>query len=64
MNSHQTAKAEIWYKCEFCTRKFTANKKRRSPLLCRNCIEIRRLIRTWVRDGVWVAESQESKEEK
>ena len=50
--------AEIWYTCEFCTRKFRSG-KRRVTKLCQNCIGLRRLIRGWVREGVWVKEAQE-----
>ena len=51
--------AEIWYTCEFCTRKFRSRKQRRGIKLCQNCIGLRRLIRGWVREGVWVKEAQE-----
>ena len=52
-------KVNISYRCDFCGRTFTAHRKRTDTILCRNCIEIRRLIRRWVKDGVWVKEAQE-----
>ncbi len=51
--------AEILHRCEFCTRKFRSGRERRGTKLCQNCIGLRRLIRAWVRDGVWVKEAQE-----
>jgi hypothetical protein len=51
--------AEIWYECEFCTRRFKSRRKRKGTKLCRNCIELRRTIRGWVKDGVWVKEALE-----
>ncbi len=61
---HQASSKPIvrWYTCEFCGRRFGAQRERTGPKLCRNCIEIRRLIRSWVRDGVWVSEAQEPKQ--
>jgi len=56
---HQAENKEIWYKCEFCGRKFKSRKQRAGQKLCRNCIELRRLVRSWVKDGVWVKETQE-----
>ena len=53
--------AEHQYTCEFCTREFRSGRKRRGTKLCRNCIELRRLIRKWKEDGVWVKEAQEPK---
>ena len=47
------------YKCEFCGRQFKSRKERRKTILCRNCIELRRLIRNWVKDGIWVKEADE-----
>ena len=61
---HQAEKVVRWYNCEFCTRRFKSGRERAGPKLCRNCIELRRLIRSWVRDGVWVSEAQEPKQEK
>jgi len=52
---------DIVYKCEFCNREFTSHKERKGTKLCRNCIELRRLVRSWVKDGVWVKEGQEPK---
>ena len=52
--------AEIWYTCEFCTRKFKS-RKRRVTKLCHNCIGLRRLVRGWVREGVWVQGSTGAK---
>jgi len=50
---------DIVYTCEFCTRKFKSRRARRGTKLCRNCIELRRIIRSWVKDGVWIREAQE-----
>jgi len=50
--------AEFWYKCEFCTRPFRS-RKRRVTKLCQHCIGLRRLIRGWVKEGVWIKEAQE-----
>mgnify|MGYP001057151218 CR=1 FL=1 len=61
---HQAENPELWYNCEFCTRRFRSGRQRSEPYhLCRNCIEIKRLIRSWVRDGVWVDEAQEPEKE-
>ena len=51
--------SEHTFKCEFCGREFKASRDRRKPILCRHCIELRRLIRSWVKEGVWVKEAQE-----
>lgn len=51
--------AEIWYTCDFCTRKFKSGRVRRGTKLCYNCIGLRRMIRRWVKEGVWVKEAQE-----
>ena len=56
---HQAENKAIWYDCEFCTRRFKPGKEKTGQKLCRNCIELRRLIRTWVKDGVWVKEAEE-----
>jgi DNA-directed RNA polymerase subunit RPC12/RpoP len=56
---HQAENKEIWYKCEFCGRRFKSARERSGSKLCRNCIELRRLIRTWVKNGVWVKEAEE-----
>ena len=53
--------AEHRYTCEFCTREFRSGRERRGTKLYRNCIELRRLIRKWKEDGVWVKEAQEPK---
>ena len=50
--------AVLWYKCEFCGRKFRSGKQRRTKL-CHNCAGLKRLIRGWVKAGVWVKEAQE-----
>lgn len=55
---HQAKNKEIWYNCEFCGRKFKSAKQKTGQKLCRNCIELRRLIRTWVRDEVWAKEAE------
>lgn len=51
--------AQLLYKCDFCTREFRAGREKKGTKLCRNCIELRRLIRRWVRDGVWAKEAKE-----
>ncbi len=53
--------AEIWYECEFCERRFRSGKIRKGTKLCKNCIELRRLIRNWAKAGVWVKEALEPK---
>jgi hypothetical protein len=52
--------AQLLLKCDFCTREFRAGKKRKGTTLCRNCRELRHLIQTWVRDGVWAKEAKEN----
>jgi hypothetical protein len=47
----QAGNKEIWYNCEFCGRRFKSGKQRTGQKLCRNCIELRRLIRTWVKEA-------------
>ena len=51
--------AKIICTCEFCTREFQSGKKRIKPILCRHCIELRRVIRSWVKKGVWVKDAEE-----
>jgi len=60
---HQVEKKEIWYTCEFCKRRFRSGRERPREKLCRNCIELRRLIRTWAKEGVWAKEAQGAKSE-
>ena len=52
-------KKEIPYKCDFCHRSFISHKTRREAKFCRNCAEIARVVRKWVKDGEWVKEAQE-----
>lgn len=59
----QRQRVEITYQCEWCERQFISHRKRTGPKLYRNCIEIRRLIRKWAKDGVWVKEAQEPEQE-
>ena len=51
--------AEITYECGFCAREFVSHKKRYGIKLCQNCIQLRRLIRRWVKQGIWVKEAKE-----
>ena len=51
----------ISYNCEFCTREFISHRQRKGTKLCKNCIELRRLIRRWAKEGVWVEEAKEPK---
>jgi len=51
--------AQISYPCEFCGRKFRSGRERRGIKLCHNCAGLKRLIRGWVKEGLWVKEAQE-----
>ena len=42
--------ANLQYKCDFCQRDFTSHKERKHPRFCRNCAELARLIRKWVKN--------------
>lgn len=49
----------VVYKCSFCNRDFKSGRQRIGPKLCKNCVELRRLIRQWAKQGVWVKEAIE-----